>query len=63
MTLEKAINYLRLIYSDRKDDGVLDNMPGQKAIQLGIEAVEAYYALRQCTAVDVIGRLPSETEE
>jgi len=40
MTPNEAIIYLGLIYSDRKDDGVGDDVPGQKAIRLGIEALE-----------------------
>ena len=36
----------------------------EKALKLGIEALEAYYALRRCSAIDVedITPLPSETE-
>jgi len=45
--IEEAINYLRFIYSDRKDEGIGDDMPGQKAIQLGIEALERIKAIRE----------------
>ena len=65
--IDEAIDYLGLIFSDRKDDGVGDDMPGQKAIQLGIEALERLQDLRQRAMAmysDHISKLlPSETEE
>lgn len=63
MTLEEAIK----INKDYK--GILDKLPTvtniQQAIQLGIEALELYFGLRGCTAIDVEDiptHLPSETE-
>jgi len=58
MTLDEAIRYLKTYNS-----GVVFN---EEARRLGIEALELYYALRTCTAIDVEdipSHLPSETKE
>jgi len=63
--IEEAINYLRFIYSDRKDEGIGDDMPGQKAIQLGIEALERIKITRETLVSldNVREKLPSEGEK
>lgn len=63
MTPEEAIKYLGLIYDDRKEDGVIDNFPGQKAIKLGIEALKFRQDWeKQVKEFDFI-LLPGETKE
>lgn len=61
MTLPEAIEELRS-YNFLCEPADVEKL--RKAVGLGIEALEAYYALRQCSAIDVedIKRLPSETE-
>ena len=56
MRIDEAIKEL--------DEMIVATEEQHQAVRLGIEALEAYYALRQCSAIDVedIGRLPSETE-
>jgi len=61
--IEEAINYLRFIYSDRKDEGIGDDMPGQKAIQLGIEALERLQMIRREPTSPWGYLLPSEGEK
>jgi len=63
MTLEEAIYKLK---NTPVDVVVGDALTFALAKRLGIEALELYYDLRQCTAIDVEdipSRLPSETEE
>jgi len=60
--IEEAIEELRTAKSPRLP---FDEVRRKKALQLGIEALELYFALRQCTAIDVEdipSRLPSEGE-
>lgn len=61
MTIDEAIKINGRIKEVHRGLALTDDV---KAIQLGVEALEAYYALRQCSAIDVedVGRLPSETE-
>ena len=62
MTADEATEILKTVLGYTEDDepeGII------KATQLGIEALELYYELRQCTAIDVEDipvRLPGETE-
>jgi len=67
MTLEEAIKRNRVIKQKliANTNPKLTDIDWVGAIQLGIEALEAYQELRQCTAIDVedIKPLPSETEE
>jgi len=71
MTIEEAIKNLRRQLALRIGNISLAEAirSGDKraiAIQLGIEALELYYELRGCTAIDVEdipSRLPSEGEE
>ena len=63
MTIEEAFKSLRKTYDFMYDEG---DPTDHKAIQLGIEALELYYELRGCTAIDVEdipSHLPSETEK
>ena len=62
MTIDEAITQLKKLISYSKD---YRHDVDTNAIQLGIEALEFLYELRQCTAIDVEDvptRLPSETE-
>jgi len=63
--LDEAIRYLGFIYRDRKDEGIGDDMPGQKAIQLGIEALERIKITRETlVSLDNVREpLPSEGEK
>lgn len=61
MDIEEAIKFLKSIYSDRKLYlGLQDDMPGQKALQLGIEALEDLLEFRK--KYPNTPKLPSEEE-
>ena len=72
ITIDEAIKYLNLIHEDRRDDGVPDDMPGQKAIQLGVEALGIIEEIRTANGLDAMMKviwdkvfkpLPSEGEK
>lgn len=60
MTIDEAIEILKRTVTETP----YGNPDIKEATQLGIEALEAYQELRQCTAIDVedIKPLPSESK-
>ena len=61
MRLDKAIEWLEAIHSDRRYKGVGDRYSGQVALSLGIEALKRMQRERFLFGLTLL--LPSETEE
>jgi len=63
MTLDKAIEWLEAIHSDRRYKGVGDRYSGQVALSLGIEALKRIKRQSPNRALPGTELLPGETEE
>lgn len=63
LTIDEAVKELKGMMPIPEVKAQRELFRHEKAIQLGIEALEAYQELRGCTTIDVEGikRLPSET--
>jgi hypothetical protein len=62
MTAEEAIKYLGFIYDYLKDNGVIDELPSEQAIKLGIEALKRIGVAREHAGYMGSSLLPGETQ-